>query len=318
MDETENTRSVRRNPFEDPLDLEVETLVLIASIVNHDYVDVATVVKSPMSEYTRWVDRYHHNDRVVAEIESFIKMLDRIDNIGTRVHVKMTSKFSSIQLRKIFHPNQNSLLLVHPDWLVSRTAWFRNSFNGLRIEFGARRVTGEGLTLVYGKNCDTFIDVATDASIAIDLSGKAYMSCIFDDGRYHVRSKTCANSTEAEIEAISMALVMLDGARAHIYSDSLHAVQLVEKGSLRSVKRFLDYTGSTLQWVKGHSDHKLNHVADRIALISRHSENQPQDKTRSRINALIERSMGVKGRFMPHPRVLHVRAEWEDTNTKAG
>lgn len=120
--------------------------------------------------------------------------------------------------------------------------------------------------------------VATDASKAKNRRGTG-LGCVSDTGVYQMRMACDARSIlEGELLAIHMAVCRFSNPKLHILTDSRLAlaclegtyegrpeiVEVVERIRKRIKGRAVEFS-----WVRGHSGHPLNEVADRLAVAAR-------------------------------------------------
>ena len=120
--------------------------------------------------------------------------------------------------------------------------------------------------------------VATDASKARNRRGTG-LGCVSNTGVHHMRMAPDARSIlEGELLAIDMAIARFMHRKLHILTDSRLAlaclegtyegrpeiVEVVERIRNRMKGRTVEFS-----WVRGHSGHPLNEVADRLAVAAR-------------------------------------------------
>lgn len=120
--------------------------------------------------------------------------------------------------------------------------------------------------------------VATDASKAKNRRGTG-LGYVSDTGVHHMRMACDARSIlEGELLAIHMAVCRFSTPKLHILTDSRLAlaclegtyegrpeiVDVVERIRNRTKGRAVEFS-----WVRGHSGHPLNEVADRLAVAAR-------------------------------------------------
>ncbi|SUE15761.1 ribonuclease H [Rhodococcus gordoniae] len=120
--------------------------------------------------------------------------------------------------------------------------------------------------------------VATDASKARNRRGTG-LGCVSNAGVHHMRMACDARSIlEGELLAIDMAVARFLHPKLHILTDSRLALACIE-GTYEGRPEIADVVerirnrikGRTVEfsWVRGHSGHPLNEVADRLAVAAR-------------------------------------------------
>jgi ribonuclease HI len=160
------------------------------------------------------------------------------------------------------------------------------------------------------------LEIATDASVGHRTAWAGH-GWVLDFGRglplrAGLKAVSGGSILESELRAIRLALNagknahtgVLDGSCAvTVSSDNLTAVNMLNAGSLHRgqltlacldeverIRTLVAFADVQFRWVKGHSDHRLNNFADRLAVMARrHKEaDLPADETWRKAAGIVE------------------------------
>lgn len=144
--------------------------------------------------------------------------------------------------------------------------------------------------------------IATDGSRS--RNGNGAWAWIDEEGRYQTKAGPCANSLQAEMFAIALALGQASKKRPiHILSDSRAAIRLARlaiaespvpenstlatRHAFHAIRRAAEGHYVTFEWVKGHNGHPLNDRADRLAVLARRAlDGLPREMFRTIANRI--------------------------------
>jgi ribonuclease HI len=179
------------------------------------------------------------------------------------------------------------------------------------------KAVDEGLDAVFCR-----LEIATDASVGHRTSWAGH-GWVLDFGkglplRAGLKAVSGGSILESELRAIRLALGaaknaytgVLDGRCAvTVSSDSLMAVRMLNdsgfqcgqstsacREEVQRIRTLVAFADVQFLWVKGHSDHELNILADRLAVMARrHKEaDLPADDTLRMAAGIVEQSnMGL-------------------------
>lgn len=160
------------------------------------------------------------------------------------------------------------------------------------------------------------LEIATDASVGHRTSWAGH-GWVLDFGmglplRPGLKALSGGSILESELRAIRLALGaaknvhtgVLDGSCAvTVFSDNLSAVKMLNEGNthrgiptfacreeVQRIRTLVAFADVEFLWVKGHADHRLNILADRLAVMARrHKEaDLPSDDTLRMAAGLVE------------------------------
>lgn len=174
----------------------------------------------------------------------------------------------------IAHSQLHQWFTRQPSWHL--TSKFHYGADGDALRSYALKLLGEHIHSLAADKPP--LTIATDASARAGHTGVG-IAYVTDTG--HARQDYLGNLcsvTAGELEAIKMALTYQRAAKVQVLTDSRNAVQWItgEAASAprerRRVAEIRDLTRGrevTFRWIRSHSGHPLNEIADRLAVAAR-------------------------------------------------
>lgn len=195
------------------------------------------------------------------------------------------------------------------------TPGLADDFRKVREEVRERRRQAK-----IAETCDTGaagVVAATDASMGC-AAGRAGIAMVSTTGLVEARVVRAATILDAEFEAVLMALMKWVGKahELHVLTDSLYVFRALNRPSVRRRRSevgrnaqrkccqllfgAVGLTDVHVHWVRGHTGHPLNEIADEVAMFTRRNGEwglgEAQDAMVSRAREALART--VAGRAM--------------------